>query len=837
MQRKIIVLLTITMMLAPFADLISNENVKADGTSTFENEQDISPNYFNFKMEYPTFTDIDTTIQTDYYFSEETEIKYCNRQYVDIAATKAKQLIDTCYTITVIDVRNFDEYNTYHMSGAINIPLSEFGCTSCLFNKLKSSKDNILIVYCQDGDKSPFARELLIENGFQNVYNLIGGLDDWVEKDFAVSTSADSNKKEYFTGLILEDPAEIPEKPYPFGGKYGMLSLLSQFDWRDYNGEDWTTPIRDQGNCGSCWAFAAMGTLESIVNIRNDLPGLDLDLSEQYILSCLPSAGSCSGGWVSRAFQYIMDTSADGNYHNGVVHESCFPYQADDSIPCSAKCSNWENLLTPIMDYGIEYSPSDDEIKQMLVESGPSAVSMTVYTDFKSYSGGIYEHSWGGFEGNHAVVIVGYNDNMENPDEPGYWICKNSWGTWWGESGWFRIAYGECGIGSRVYWVDYAETTISVTIHRIKEIDDMDWFSTNWYYDVSAGNGTEWRTERKYCTSGSDVVVDKTHILGLHTLYPTIKIKLMEDDFWTGDDLADISGYPGGGVDDSTPDIRGTIYHGYYNLLNNSLTGDTTYLDGMYLSTSGEHPPDSSTTTDENDAKIWFSISDNYELPTAAAGPDKTVGAGETVNFDAFDSTASDGSILTTYEWDWDNNGVYDESYITPTANHTWTEGGTYTVILRVTDNYNETSSDSCQIIVDPARPIALFTYSPSNPFINQIITFDASSSYDLDGTIDLYEWDWDNNDVYDESSVVPIVWHFFSTAGYKYVTLRVFDNDGYNDTYSEWIYVIQARFTGDLYDSGLDSNSDGLYDYLVVEAEVEVFEAGEYRLSGGLYY
>jgi C1A family cysteine protease len=84
-------------------------------------------------------------------------------------------------------------------------------------------------------------------------------------------------------------------------------------------------------------------------------------------------------------------------------------------------------------------------MKQALADKGPFEATMTVYTDFFYYSGGIYRYTWGEEEGGHAITIVGYDDNG------GYWIAKNSWGISWGEGGWFRIAYGECGIDDYAY--------------------------------------------------------------------------------------------------------------------------------------------------------------------------------------------------------------------------------------------------------------------------------------------------------------------------------------------------------------------------------------------------
>jgi uncharacterized repeat protein (TIGR02543 family) len=86
-----------------------------------------------------------------------------------------------------------------------------------------------------------------------------------------------------------------------------------------------------------------------------------------------------------------------------------------------------------------------NEMKQQLAESGPFEATMAVYVDFYYYTSGVYEYSYGRLVGFHAVTVVGYDD------EEGYWIAKNSWGTDWGDAGWFRIAYGQCGIDDYVY--------------------------------------------------------------------------------------------------------------------------------------------------------------------------------------------------------------------------------------------------------------------------------------------------------------------------------------------------------------------------------------------------
>ncbi len=234
------------------------------------------------------------------------------------------------------------------------------------------------------------------------------------------------------------------------------------WDWRNAssNGKtgDWITPVRDQGGCGSCWAFGALGALEALVNIREGHPDLDVDLSEQYVLSCLPEAGDCDGGWAYKAFKYIKSTGPDGNNHNGIIPESCFPYRARDDIPCSEKCEAWTEQLIPISDYGQYETISQDALRGKIYRHGPMAVSFTVYTDFYSYDGGVYTHTSGEKEGGHCVTVVGYDAEWNNGQ--GYWICKNSWGPRWGMDGYFKIACGECGIEN---WVKFADVDPSMT--------------------------------------------------------------------------------------------------------------------------------------------------------------------------------------------------------------------------------------------------------------------------------------------------------------------------------------------------------------------------------------
>ena len=306
------------------------------------------------------------------------------------------------------------------------VPIS-FDCEDCFLKEMERYANNEIYLYGNEV-KVRKAYSMLKENGF-NVHI------------YGFSNSSIT----YSLGCITEikdEPNEINE----------IYSYPPSWDWRnaEYNGivGNWMTSVKSQGNCGSCWDFAAMGALEAIINIREGYPDIDIDLSEQYLLSCPPDSGGCQGWNAYYAYKYIYE-------HGGALPEDCFPYAANDEIPCDEKCEDWREKLIPIKSYGWYRNPGRDAIKSMVYNHGPVVASMEVYEDFFNYGGGIYRHKYGSYVGGHQVVIVGYNDNQQ------CWICKNSWGKYWGEDGYFRIAYGECGIESSIVYVDYNPNTVN----------------------------------------------------------------------------------------------------------------------------------------------------------------------------------------------------------------------------------------------------------------------------------------------------------------------------------------------------------------------------------------
>ncbi|MFH0869085.1 MAG: C1 family peptidase, partial [archaeon] len=226
--------------------------------------------------------------------------------------------------------------------------------------------------------------------------------------------------------------------PQPEQGKKGVAKFASKgagaypsvLDWRN-NGGNWVSPVKDQGSGGTCWAFSGIGVLESRTKIDLNKSTYSVDLSEQDAVSCNTDGYTySSGGWPQAAFNLSKNT--------GIVKDSCFSY-VEAAVACSSKCTGWQNQTLKINDYELISPASTSNIKQAVNDYGPVTVYMAVCNDFFSYVSGIYTYSRIGgcdwYDNWHSIFIVGYNDTGQ------YWICKNSWDTTWGESGFFKISY------------------------------------------------------------------------------------------------------------------------------------------------------------------------------------------------------------------------------------------------------------------------------------------------------------------------------------------------------------------------------------------------------------
>lgn len=222
------------------------------------------------------------------------------------------------------------------------------------------------------------------------------------------------------------------------GFKYENLSvsaLPTAVDWRTKGA---VTPIKNQGQCGCCWAFSAVAAMEGIVKLST---GNLVSLSEQELVDCDTHSmdEGCEGGWMDNAFEFVIK-------NGGLATESSYPYKAVDG-----KCKGGSKSAATIK--GHEDVPPNNEAALMkAVASQPVSVAVDASDrTFMLYSGGVMTGSCG-TQLDHGIAAIGYGVESDGTK---YWILKNSWGTTWGEKGFLRMEkdisdkQGMCGLAMK----------------------------------------------------------------------------------------------------------------------------------------------------------------------------------------------------------------------------------------------------------------------------------------------------------------------------------------------------------------------------------------------------
>jgi len=387
---------------------------------------------------------------------------------------------------------------------------------------------------------------------------------DWVAGRTSMTELTDAERRAMLMPPLAEqlsvlDPDALPAgDPLPDAPPHGPFPPpdpeAPEFTWQDVDGEDWTSPVTNQAQCGSCAIFAAGSTIEASLNVAFGDPDLDYDIAEQYFLDCTPA--SCAEG--THHLVCLNQT-----LHHGVPDEACMPYMAadqdcadicEDSAARMVRAAGWGWVADYLLD-----APTDEQIKQALV-FGPVTTSMDVYSDYFGYVDGVYEPMEGlPVVGGHAVPIIGWNDEHDS------WYCKNSWGTDWGQDGYFEIRRGAAGInGPFTTWLQMDASGIvgsfeisddevsaefvqgscgvetrSVTLHRTAGEGDVPfWVSLAYdagWLDVEPLSGTvgdedeviEFTFDESGYTQNPGAVSCTVEVLGGHGLARVIKARIV----------------------------------------------------------------------------------------------------------------------------------------------------------------------------------------------------------------------------------------------------------------------------------------------------------------------
>lgn len=242
--------------------------------------------------------------------------------------------------------------------------------------------------------------------------------------------------KEKYLNLDVEQLRAMREDPSVRNLEPTITEIPESFDWRE---KGVVSPVKNQGDCGSCWSFATAATLESQYLMKT---GKTQILSEQQLIDCDTTNKGCHGGVMTKAYKYLQTS--------GLMTSADYPYQAKDKLTCRYK---EEKAVIKVKSWGIA-EKNEEKIKALLVEKGPLSGAVNALP-LTFYSSGIFD-PWFDFlcpsSVNHAITIVGYGKE----DGTEYWIIKNSWGKKWGENGYFRLALGRglCGINTFVVGVE-----------------------------------------------------------------------------------------------------------------------------------------------------------------------------------------------------------------------------------------------------------------------------------------------------------------------------------------------------------------------------------------------
>lgn len=244
--------------------------------------------------------------------------------------------------------------------------------------------------------------------------------------------------RSYFNGIL---PSEGETGGVEFQAEVELASLPASIDWRM---NDTVTPVKNQGQCGSCWAFSATGSLEGQHALKT---GKLVSLSEQNLVDCAKKEGNhgCMGGLMDFAFKYVKD-------NKGIDTEASYPYTAKTGKTCLYNATNSGATLTSWVDIAHD---SEADLLKAVGTVGPISVGIDASRPtFHFYKKGVYhDKKCSNKRLDHGVLAVGYGmAKLDNGKSKDFWLVKNSWGEKWGMEGYIQMARNRdnaCGIATQ----------------------------------------------------------------------------------------------------------------------------------------------------------------------------------------------------------------------------------------------------------------------------------------------------------------------------------------------------------------------------------------------------
>jgi len=314
----------------------------------------------------------------------------------------------------------------------------------------------LFVVVCADSDIvqfkefiETFGTEYESKEEFQRRYEIFTANLRRIEKlnsqtyrstKFGVTKFADLTPEE-FKNTYLSSLPFVVDPSWPMGNEYSTQTIQDLPDSWDWRTKGAVTGVKNQGDCGSCWAFSTTGNIEGQWFLGgNPLVGL----SEQNLVDCDHECmeyqgeqvcdSGCDGGLMPNAFNYVLK-------NNGIDTEASYSYTGEDgtcqsSATIGATIKNWTMI-----------PGNEDQMAAYLVNQGPVSIAVDAEL-WQYYIGGVFEFPWCGTNLDHGVLIVGYGNSTDwIGEEIDFWWIKNSWGEDWGESGYIRMEKGsdQCG--------------------------------------------------------------------------------------------------------------------------------------------------------------------------------------------------------------------------------------------------------------------------------------------------------------------------------------------------------------------------------------------------------